>query len=282
MNIKTNDTAIYRLTDHMGQVCEQVIEEEEFRRDMILDEDEILYVESDGSMILTREKKWREVKLGRIFKSSSIFSETPQRQWIRESEYVAHFGSHIEFEDKMSKVIDEAYRKSSRRVVFLNDGAKWQWNWADAEYPQAIQILDFYHAMENVGRYISICRNTNKELDKTMKKVGHILKTKGVKTMINYINNIPCDTKEKQERKKNLLTYLKNNKKRMDYPKYLKQNLLIGSGAIESAHRTVLQKRMKQSGQRWSEQGLKNMINLRVISMSGHWNKIVEVIKNAA
>ncbi|MBK7634691.1 MAG: hypothetical protein IPJ13_10645 [Saprospiraceae bacterium] len=36
----------------------------------------------------------------------------------------------------------------------------------------------------------------------------------------------------------------------MDYPKYIKSGLLIGSGAIESAHRTVLQKRMKQSGQK--------------------------------
>ncbi|MGB0863911.1 MAG: hypothetical protein ACPGXZ_13400 [Saprospiraceae bacterium] len=60
----------------------------------------------------------------------------------------------------------------------------------------------------------------------------------------------------------------------MNYPKYLNRNLLIGSGAIESAHRTVIQKRMKLSGQRWSENGAKNMLNIRVVNMSGHWNRV--------
>ncbi|MFZ1523540.1 MAG: ISLre2 family transposase, partial [Saprospiraceae bacterium] len=58
--------------------------------------------------------------------------------------------------------------------------------------------------------------------------------------------------------------------------------LLIGSGAIESAHRTVLQKRMKQSGQRWSKKGLEKMISLRVLNVSGYWNKIRDLITKAA
>ncbi len=68
----------------------------------------------------------------------------------------------------------------------------------------------------------------------------------------------------------------------MDYPKYIKSGLLIGSGAIESAHRTVLQKRMKQSGQRWSKKGLEKMISLRVLNVSGYWNKIRDLITKAA
>lgn len=57
---------------------------------------------------------------------------------------------------------------------------------------------------------------------------------------------------------------------------------IIGSGAIESAHRKVVQKRMKQSGQRWSHNGTQNMVNLRVIQMNGQWEKVVTMIKNAA
>ncbi len=38
----------------------------------------------------------------------------------------------------------------------------------------------------------------------------------------------------------------------MQYHKYLKEGLLIGSGAIESAHKDVLQQRLKLSGQRWT------------------------------
>ena len=57
---------------------------------------------------------------------------------------------------------------------------------------------------------------------------------------------------------------------------------LIGSGAIESAHRTVVQKRMKQSGQRWSNKGAQNMLNLRVLTMNEKWYKVVQLIKRAA
>jgi hypothetical protein len=56
---------------------------------------------------------------------------------------------------------------------------------------------------------------------------------------------------------------------------------IIGSGAIESAHRTVIQKRMKLSGQRWSRQGAKNMLRLRVLAMNKQWAKVIDILKNA-
>ena len=67
-----------------------------------------------------------------------------------------------------------------------------------------------------------------------------------------------------EKEKTKLLTYLTNNKKRINYGKFIKDGLLIGSGAIESANRDVIQKRMKLSGQRWTIQGAKQMLNLRI------------------
>ena len=50
----------------------------------------------------------------------------------------------------------------------------------------------------------------------------------------------------------------------MDYKRYKTIEAgLIGSGAIESAHRTVVQKRLKQSGQRWSNSGAQNMLKFK-------------------
>lgn len=66
----------------------------------------------------------------------------------------------------------------------------------------------------------------------------------------------------------------------MDYKRYLQIGSgLIGSGTIESAHRTVIQKRMKQSGQRWSVRGAQNMLQLRTTRKSGHWSKIIALTK---
>jgi len=85
---------------------------------------------------------------------------------------------------------------------------------------------------------------------------------------------------KKEEDKKKITKYYQNNKGRMKYKQYRAIGCgIIGSGAIESAHRTVVQKRMKLSGQRWSIKGAKNMLRLRVISMNKQWTKVIDCLK---
>jgi hypothetical protein len=52
-----------------------------------------------------------------------------------------------------------------------------------------------------------------------------------------------------------VLGYLQKNVPRMDYPSYLKKGWLIGSGAVESACKTVVGQRLKLAGMRWREFG---------------------------
>ena len=73
---------------------------------------------------------------------------------------------------------------------------------------------------------------------------------------------------------------MQTNTKRMDYKSYRQLGCgIIGSGAIESAHRTVIQKRMKLSGQHWSRNGVDNMLRLRVISMNKQWGKVISLLR---
>jgi len=65
----------------------------------------------------------------------------------------------------------------------------------------------------------------------------------------------------------------------MQYKEYLEARLFIGSGAIEAAHRTVVQSRLKKSGQRWSVIGAQNMLDLRVAYMSNQWQNVLKFIK---
>ena len=270
LNLKISDSKIYRLTDEIGSEAANWLEEEDFRTE--LPKEGVIYGQMDGSMILTRESGWKETKLGRIFSSQDIYEETNNRNWLRNSEYVAHLGSHTVFETSFSKILDR-YSDRNENLVFINDGARWQWNWITAEYPKATQILDFFHAMEHIGSFVSLIKK-GKEKTQFMENISNSLKHKGVKNCWEKLNKLECKTKKQKSEKQSLKTYMDNNESRMDYPKYLSRNLLIGSGAIESAHRTVIQKRMKLSGQRWSENGAKNMLNIRVVNMSGHWNRV--------
>ncbi|WP_445734870.1 hypothetical protein [Mariniflexile sp.] len=67
----------------------------------------------------------------------------------------------------------------------------------------------------------------------------------------------------------------------MQYKVFREKGLLIGSGAIESAHR-VYQQRFKLSGQHWTKEGLQQTIQLKSASESGLWDKITDIARNAA
>jgi len=93
------------------------------------------------------------------------------------------------------------------------------------------------------------------------------------------IRNVEQLNSSKKEARK-LREYYQANLDRMDYKTYKQMGCaIIGSGAIESAHRKVIQKRMKQSGQRWSKNGAQHMLNLRVIKCNNQWDKIVALTK---
>ncbi len=74
-----------------------------------------------------------------------------------------------------------------------------------------------------------------------------------------------------------LIRYYQRNCHRMYYGFYREKKLMIGSGAIESAHREVIQQRLKRSGQRWSKPGAQQIAQLRVVKKSNQWQKIINI-----
>ena len=82
--------------------------------------------------------------------------------------------------------------------------------------------------------------------------------------MISNIKRIS----ENSEPSNQLINYYSKNKNRMKYQEYVKIGRgVIGSGATESTHRTLIQKRMKQSGQRCSWKVAQHMIKLTVVKL---------------
>jgi hypothetical protein len=79
-----------------------------------------------------------------------------------------------------------------------------------------------------------------------------------------------------------LENYYDNNRKRMKYKTFKEQGLLIGSGAIESAHRDMLQQRLKLSGQRWTKKGLQQIANLRILYKSNKMGNQGRLLKFAS
>jgi Uncharacterised protein family (UPF0236) len=272
--VQVGATQIYRLTDVYGKGIEDSVDTERVLTP--LKQNEALYMQVDGSMILTREESWKEVKVGRFFKSSDCIHADSKQGWISNSQYVAQLRSSKDFTKTMDNLI-ESFGELGTRLLFISDGATWIKNWIEDAFPGATSILDYYHACEHLHEFSnSFFKDKEVEQKWTTQQKELLLKSQ----VIEVLKNIKAIAPKNKEADK-LIAYYEGNKDRMDYQKYKQMGCgIIGSGAIESAHRTVIQKRMKLSGQRWSKQGAQNMLNLRVINKNHQWGKIVEISKN--
>ena len=65
----------------------------------------------------------------------------------------------------------------------------------------------------------------------------------------------------------------------MKYGTYVETGYLIGSGSIESAHRNVIQQRLKLSEQRWSIDGAQRIANFRAYKKNNRWDEIIKHVK---
>lgn len=200
---------------------------------------------------------------------------------MSKSEYLSHLGHCEEFTKKMDRLI-ETRQKEKTKLVFINDGAEWIKNWATKHYPDAVQILDFYHAMEHICDFLECQYEQAEERNNVKQYWGNILKNEGVTELEKHIKKEECTTERQRNAKEKLEKYIGDNRFRMHYDEYQKKNYSIGSGAIESAHKTVIQRRMKLSGQRWSKQGAQHMLDLRTVSMSRHWDWVEQHFRMAA
>ena len=273
LSVKVSASQIYRVTDTYGAQVGATTDPQE-RTLPPVRSDEVLYVEADGGMILTRKEDWKEVKVGRLFKSGDCIHAGEKPGYISHSQYKAHLGNSKTFCRQMEDLID-AYQVNGKSLVFISDGAPWIRNWVADAYPQAISILDYYHAAEHLHGFAEKHFRDDKKRKRWTDRQKELLLQSKVTTVITNIKKI-SDSKEALQ----LIDYYRANQQRMDYYKYKQIGAgIIGSGAIESAHRTVVQKRMKLSGQRWSGNGAQNMLNLRVTSMNGRWDKIIALTK---
>ena len=228
----------------------------------------------DGSMVLTREDDWKEVKLARIFSEQDRLQLSKSRNELRDSEYVGHIGGINGFFKKMDGMANRL-----DKAVFIADGAKWIWSWVDDHYPDSTQILDFFHCKEKLCDFAKIAISSEKQ-DNWIAEQSNCLLEDGIDQVIETINNTKTTAGKATQTKRSLLNYYEVNQKRMKYKTFRDKGLLIGSGAMESAHRTVVQSRLKRSGQRWSIRGAQNVLNLRTINKSGHWNLIKNISLN--
>jgi len=222
---------------------------------------------ADGGMVPMVGGQWREVKVGVFFRGENhTRSSSSQRGLISEARYTAMVGPQEEFKEKMRAAWQVENAIPAEQVIWLSDGAPENWLLAGLLCPRATQILDWCHAVEAAMRCGRILLGENDVCLSLWKQTfEHVLATDNVEWALAELRDCRslAVTEQQQNAIEDLLRYYETNKHRMTYATFRQRGWLIGSGVVESAHRHVIQARMKKAGQHWSERGARQMARLR-------------------
>jgi hypothetical protein len=244
----------------------------------------VLYVSGDATGVPMRQEelagirgkqpdgsaKTRMAYLGCVFTQTKTDEEGRPMRDYASTTYVSTFGSIEEFGPMLRQ---EAIRRGmalAARVVLLVDGAAGLANMGRLCFPTAIQIVDFYHALEHAGRVL-VALLGDKEHPQYKKRLGRWarrLLQDGVQRLIAETRQECAHQSRAQEIEKEL-AYFVSNVARMQYGSFRKQGFFIGSGVIEAGCKTIIGARCKQSGMFWGKLGAQNILALRCVHASG-------------
>lgn len=155
--------------------------------------------------------------------------------------------------------------------IGLTDGGNGLEEFIRKNFPRdPVLILDFWHAADHLTELAKLLHPDDEEKRNTLLTSWcQTMKHEGGRSIVEVLRAYPLPRRKLvQEKHAEVVNYLTNNLHRMDYPQYLANGWMIGSGAVESACKTVVGQRLKQAGMRWREYGTDSMCQLRALFKS--------------
>jgi hypothetical protein len=231
----------------------------------------VLVAQMDGSMIPTlkpaasgadkrrvRAVEWREVRACLARDGGSV---TPL--------FGATLGSAEVAGLLWREVAQSAGLTHDTRIHAIGDGAPWIVSQAQKHFgPRASYLVDFYH----VSEYLAAAAPPLKNIQPWLKKQqGHLLENKTGLVLRSLARRVESPGAAERPVAK-AHRYLDERRDQLNYAQARKEGLPIGSGEIESAHRHLIQPRLKIPGA-WKEQNAELMLTLRVARANGLWAK---------
>jgi hypothetical protein len=215
--------------------------------------------------------KTREVKLAALFTQTTL---DEQGRPIRDPQSTTYLGNFVSSEQFGPQVLQAARQRDmahAQRVIYLGDGAAWVWEIARTCFPEAVQILDYYHASQHV---VSLAKAAYADPDTASNwaiRWQSLLYDSELDILIREARAVEATTLPETVRRE--LDYLESNRTRMDYRRYRQEGWFIGSGVVEAGCKRVIGQRLKQSGMFWTEIGATAVVSLRCALLSaGGWD----------
>ncbi len=165
----------------------------------------------------------------------------------------------------------------AREVIFIGDGAPWVSN----RVPKLVQdlkigeekvrvVVDFYHAVEHLQAVADEQQGLSQTERKAwLKKQRTRLYRGAVGKVVEEIADLPGEKVQTEKE------YFANRQKQMQYAACKKAGVPIGSGAVESAMRRIVNLRLKGNGIFWRQDNAEHILLLRCYAKAGRWHHLL-------
>jgi len=249
---------------------------------------EQLYGSLDGAHVRIEDpdeqEKWREMKTGCWYRVEPVpDSQHTQRhrkkaeigqQALRakDQQYYCDIQEVDDFEALFWATGCRAKADLAQEVVFLGDGAKWIWRLVETHFPNAIQIVDWFHAEEYLEKVAKDAFPSGEKRHTWLEDTRTALWWGDTAFVIRACEALAHRSKEASAAR----TYFRNNQHRMHYHRFRKQGYMIGSGTIESACKQIVSHRLRCSGAQWTVEGARLTAKARAawLSHNNDWETL--------
>jgi len=228
----------------------------------------------DGAMVPLVGGEWAEVKtlvLGVI--DEPVWEG---EEWKVHASELSYFSRLMEAELFGQAALCETHRRgveTAAQVVAVTDGAVWEQGFIDYHRDDAARVLDFPHAAGYVAQMGSAVWGVETDTTKEwLNEQLHTLKHEGPTDVLSDLRALVRDHPELPELGESL-AYLEKREAQMQYPTYLAQGWPIGSGAVESGNKVVVEARLKGAGMHWARDNVNPMLALRTALCSDRWTE---------
>jgi hypothetical protein len=262
-----------RMEAYVARQRDQVSMERVVLPDASHDHDQPKAITLDGGMVNIRGEGWRELKVGAVFDVERRLERNPQ---TRELEPMAHgvnvhytavLGSRGDFTPALWALALEQALPTARHRAVIGDGAAWIWNVAEEVSPQALQIVDWFHAVQHLAdAALALYPEDSDE-----RKRQRWLKTYQNHLYLGSIHKIIAVLH--RQGRADLAGYFETHQRRMQYLAFREQGFPIGSGTVESGVKQFKQ-RLTGSGRRWKPDQANRMITLRAAVLSDDFDSL--------
>ncbi|MEI6540145.1 MAG: hypothetical protein WCO86_11570 [Planctomycetota bacterium] len=233
----------------------------------------------------TFDAEWREPKLMTIF----IHNDRGRIEKKTKMTIDGTFAGPDAMAELVAMHLHQLGAAKAVSLTFVSDGAVWIWDRIDqivacAGIPKQVAIhlvLDTCHAVHHVSLALATLGVTVEQRMPMYRDLRSRLRNGEWKYVVNelqmFANDDPGNASLATE-----LSYLRRHGEagRLDYADFRQRGLPLGSGAIESGIRRVINLRLKGNGIFWLEHHAEEMLQLRALVISDRWDRQVERMRS--